>query len=212
MGRPALILAVLYAVGATGLVGPPPAGGALQAGDTSGGSDTTTVHADSMPKLGAVTQETTRLDSLRDRAARFRAAIMRLRVRHRVRVERVESGLRFELPYPPPVPARDSADEAGGPLVRVADLARRYYPSASIAVLGTVDGAAPRCGTGAERSRARDVAERLQRGGGIDPERIRRVECVRSPGTEAAPPPGARADSVSGATIYIEWDSREDTS
>lgn len=202
-GRPALILGALCAAGSVALSVPPPAAAALQDRDTTAGSDTVAV--DSTPELHAGAM--TRLDSLRRRSMRFRAAITRLRVRHDVRVQRVESGLRFELPYPPASPARKGAGEAIGPVVRIADLARRYYPSASIAVLGTLAGRRPPCGTGRERRRARDVAERLRQPGGLDPERIRRAECVRSTGTDADTLASAREDTRPGVTIYIDWDA-----
>lgn len=203
-GRRTRILGALCAAGAVALAVPRPADAGLQAGDTVAGSDTVVV--DSTPELHAGALET-RLDSLRRRSMRFRAAITRLRVRHDVRVQRVESGLRFELPYPPASPARKGAGEAIGPVVRIADLARRYYPSASIAVLGTRDGARPPCGTGPERRRARDVVERLRQHGGLDPKRIRRAECVRSTGTDSDTLASAREDARPGATIYIDWDA-----
>lgn len=207
-GRPGLILGVLWVVGAGALVVPRPAGAAFQARDTAAGSDT--LPADSTPELHAGALKT-KLDSLRIRSVRFRAAITRLRARYGVRVQRVESGVRFELPYPTSLPAADTG-EAVGPVARIADVARHYYPSASIAVLGTVDGARPPCGTGPERRRAREVVERLRRHGGLDPERIRRAECVRSTVTAADTPSSAREDAAPGATIYIEWDSTDGSS
>lgn len=203
-GRRTRILGALCAAGAVALAVPRPADAGLQARDTVAGSDT--VAEDSTPELHAGALET-RLDSLRRRSMRFRAAITRLRVRHDVRVQRVESGLRFELPYPPASPARKGTGEAIGPVVRIADLARRYYPSASIAVLGTLDGARPPCGTGPERRRARDVVERLRQHGGLDPERIRPAECVRSTGTDSDTLASASEDARPGATIYIDWDA-----
>lgn len=203
-GRPALILGVVCVVGAGVLAVPGPADAALQDRDTAAGSDTVSV--DSIAELHAGALET-RLDSLRIRSARFRAAITRLRVRYDVRVQRVESGLRFEVPYPPSLPAREDTGEAVGPVARIADLARVYYPSASVAVLGTLDGVRPPCGTDPERRRARDVVERFRQRGGIDPERVRRAECVRSTVTAADTPTSARGDTPPGATIYIEWDA-----
>lgn len=208
-GRPALILGILCAAGAAGLSVPRPAGAAFQARDTTPAPDT--VPMDSTPELHAGALEA-RLDSLRMRTVRFRAAITRLRVRYDVRVQRVQSGLRFEFPYPPSVPAREDTAEAIGPVVRIADLARRYYPSASIAVLGTVDGSRPRCGTGPERRRAREVIERLRQHGATDPERIRRGECVRSTATDADSPMSAGEEAPSGATIFVEWDAPDGSS
>lgn len=208
--RLALTLGALCVAGAAALAAPHPAAAAVQARDTTAGSDTAAVSSTPELHAGAVTK----LDSLRRRSMRLRAAITRLRVRHDVRVQRVESGLRFELPYPPSAPPREVAGEAIGPVVRIADLARRYYPSASIAVLGTLDGDRPPCGTGPERRRARDVVERLRQRGGLDPERIRRAECVRSTVTDADTGvtvadtgASAREDTPPGATIYIDWDA-----
>lgn len=209
--RPGLLLAILCAAGAAALAAPGPASAAFQARDTAPPSDTVQASVDSLPELHAATLES-RLDSLRVRAARFRAAIMRLRVRHDIRVQRVESGLRFDLPYPLSGTADAPGEDVVDPVARIADLARRYYPSASIAVLGTLDGVRPPCGSETERRRAREVVDRLREGGGLDPERIRRAECVRSTVTDVDTPPGAREDSPPGATIYIEWDAPDGSS
>ena len=207
--RPALILGALCVVSAGALAVPAPTGAALQHRDTAAPSDT--VPVDSIAGLHAGALET-RLDSLRVRSARFRAAITRLRVRYDVRVQRVESGLRFEVAYPPSLPAGEDTGEAVGPVARIADLARVYYPSASVAVLGTLDGVRPPCGTAPERRRAREVVERFRQRGGIDPERVRRAECARSAVTAADTATSdtatsARAETPPGATIYIEWDA-----
>lgn len=207
--RSALTLGALCAAGAAWLAAPAPAAADLQARDTTVGGDTAAV--DTAAELHAKMSDP-RLDSLRARAARFRVAIMQLRVRYEARVQRVESGLRFELPYPPSLPGSDAEWDVDGPLVRVAELARRYYPSASIAVLGTVDGHRPPCGSDAERSRAREIADRLRQGLWLDPDRIRRADCVRAGVAERDGRPGAGADTVPGATIYIEWDSPEGSS
>lgn len=207
--RTALILGALCAVGAAGLVAATPAEAAFQARDSAARSDT--VVADSVTGLHARMPDP-RLDSLRIRAARFRTAIMQLRARYGARVHRVDSGLQLELPYPPSVPGRHDAEDVEGPVARVADLARRYYPSASIAVLGTVDGFRPPCGSDAERSRAREIADRLRQRLGIDPDRIRRAECVRVTVADRDESARAPTDTVPGATIYIEWDSPDGSS
>ncbi len=207
--RPILILGILCAAGAVALAVPRSAGAAFQARDTAGVPDTVAV--DSTPDLHAGPLAT-KLDSLRIRSQQFRAAITRLRIRYDVRVQRVESGLRFELPYPPSVPNREDGEEAVGPVRRIANLARRYYPSPSVSVLGTLDGTRPACGTGPERRRAREVVQRLRQHGGLDTGRIRRAECVRSTVTDADTPTGARELRLPGATIYIEWDSPDDSS
>lgn len=208
-GQSTLILGILCAAGAVTLAVPRSAGAVFQARDTATGPDTVAV--DSTPDLHAGPLAT-KLDSLRIRSQQFRAAIARLRVRYDVRVQRVEEGLRFELPYPPSVPTREDGEDAIGPVSRIAHLARRYYPSASVSVLGTLDGTRPPCGTGAERRRAREVVERLHQQGRLDAGRIRRAECVRSTVTDADTPTGAREPRPPGATIYIEWDSPDDSS
>lgn len=207
--RPTLMLGMLCAAGAVALAVPRSADAAFQDRDTATVPDTVAV--DSTPDLDAGPLAT-KLDSLRMRSQQFRAAIMRLRVRYDVQVQRVESGLRFELPYPPSVPTREDGEEAIGPVSRIADVARRYYPSASVAVLGTLDGTRPPCGTGPERRRAREVVERLRQHGGLDTGRIRRVECVRSTVTDADTPTHAGELRPPGATIYIEWDSPDGSS
>lgn len=209
LNRHALILGVFCAAGTAAVLSPSRAEAAFQSREAAATSDTVSV--DSLPELHARMPDP-RLDSLRVRAARFRAAITRLRVRFDVRVRRVESGLRFELPYPVLISGRERGEDVNGPLARLADLARRYYPSASINVLGTVEGAEPHCGSDAERSRAQEIVERFRQRGGLDPERIRRAECGRAPLADGPRPPRARADSVLTATIHIEWDSSDGTS
>lgn len=209
MNRRALILGVFCAAGTAAFASPSPAEAAFQDHDTTLSPDT--VSMDSVPELHARARDP-RLDSLRIRAARFRAAITQLRVRYDVQVQRVDSGLRFELPYPVLISGRERGEDVHGPLARLAELARRYYPSASITVLGTAGGAEPPCGSDAERRRAREIVERFRQRGGLDPQRVRRADCVRTPLADGPGPRRARADTVLTATIQIEWDSPDGAS
>lgn len=202
-------LAALCAVGALVLPGPEPVEAASQARDTVTPADTTAV--DSVAGLHGRLPDA-RLDSLRVRAARIRAAIVRLRMRHGARVRRVDTGLRFELPYPLSGPDRGAEGDVGGAIARVADLARRYYPSASIAVLGTVDAVPPPCGSDAERTRAQEIIGRLREHLEFDSDRIRRGTCLRTAVADGDDRPRARADTVPGATVYIEWDPPDGSS
>lgn len=198
LGRTALILGLAWVAG-DGLPAPS-AGAAVQVHDTT--ADTMDVGVDSSAAHAAT------LDSLRERTAELRAVITRLRVRYRARVQRIESGLRFRLPYPTAEHLSAGGEGEAPPVARIADLAKRYYPSAAVTVLGTVDGARPSCGSGTERRRAQAVVERLRESGAIDPDRVRRAECDRAALTDSGQQvPRGRPDSATGVTVYIEWDT-----
>jgi len=197
--RPSLALAVLCVVG-VGSVVPASPGSAAQVHDSASPADTLPVEVDSLASARA-----SRIDSLRERMARLSAAIMRLQVQHGARVQRIESGLRFRLPFDTAPAVLADADGELEAVTRIADLSRRYYPTGSLTVLGTGDRAGPACGTDAERRRARAVMERLRETGGLAPDRVRLADCARA----SVATPGEREDrddpGAPAVTIFIEW-------
>ena len=199
-------LAVLCVV-AVGSIVPASAGTAAQVHDSTAPADTLPVEVDSLRE----TREA-EIDSLRERMAKLSAAIMRLQVRFGVRVQRIESGLHFQLPLDT---ATDDVVGARGerdPVIRIADLARRYYPAGSVAVLGTVAGADRACGTEPERRRARAVTERLREAGGLAPGRVRVADCVRTGVTDSGETVSRQAPGPAAITILIEWNGSDGSS
>lgn len=207
----------------------PPRPGAVGPGDTLPGPDTltrtdTVVPEDTVterdtfllgdtidPHLGApLSAHGSRLDSLRLRTEELRAAITRLRIRHDAAVHRVGSGLRFLIPFPTGSGRDGAAPDGPDPLEQIGALVRRYYPSASVYVRGTLPGSTLSCGSREERRRAREAAERLTGGGGLAAERVRRGECAAGRLTaDDAGVPGPAPST--GVTVVVAWDSGADS-
>lgn len=218
LGRSALILGLVLGTGGTAGGVTPDGGRPLPAvaavagpdgrspapSDTIPGEDTLPLEIDP-----SVADHVEHLDSLRQRTAELRAAITRLRVQFGVEVQRVVSGLRFLSPFRRG-DGRDSADaERGGPLEQVAALARRYYPTASVLVQGTLPGGASSCGSSEERRRSRAAIQRLTGAGGLDAKRVRRAECAGGRLTTYGTRSPLAADT--GVTVVIAWEPGGDS-
>lgn len=152
--------------------------------------DTVTSGEEAAPASNAA-----RLDSLRRRAAALRADLLRLRVEFGVRLDRIESGLRFRIP------AVDGEERL--PLRRVAALVRRHYPEANVAVRAPVRDGGADCGTPDERRRTRRTIERLTGPDGLDARRVEPAGCDRLP---ALDPRATRpAEGPPPLLLFVDW-------
>ncbi|MFB6241122.1 MAG: hypothetical protein ABEJ46_06160, partial [Gemmatimonadota bacterium] len=102
------VAATLVALGGAAAIGTPE----LRAQDST--TDTTAAGGAAPPGSNAA-----RLDSLRERAAELRAAILRLRIEFEIRLDRLESGLVFRIPE-----TAGAGRSDGEALRRVASLVR----------------------------------------------------------------------------------------
>lgn len=147
-----------------------------------------TASPDTVPSDSPVADHAARLDSLRERVAALRGSLLRLRLEHGARIERLRAGLSIQ------VPLRLHEGRAVGAgrdaLHGVASVALRYFPDATVDVTGA--GADPRvsCGTRAARRRARAAIRYLTGEAGLDGGRVRRGDCGD---------PDRRADSLTAA-------------
>lgn len=160
--RPGLVAAMLLALGGASSYGTP----TLFAQDTA--PDTVATVPSATPGSNAA-----RLDSLRERAAKLRAEILRLQFEFGVRLDRLESGLVFRVPE-----AADRDRPGGEALRRVGSLMRRHYPGARLAVgISAADGFT--CGSTSEERRTRRLIRRLTGPIGLEASRVVPADCDR---------------------------------
>lgn len=169
----------------------------LQQEDTLQQADT--LHEDTLmsDRDSAVAAHAVQLDSLRQRMTQLRAELVRLRLEFGARLQRLRDGLRIDVPVSVPDDEEAGVREGREALERVASIARRYYPEARVAVVGSAPGRGESCGTPAERRRAGAVVRYLTGPGGVDRSRVRRADCDRAlTRSGRSDSPAARAESA----------------
>lgn len=171
--------------------------------DRPGRPDTT--DGDTIDSRGdsAVAAHAAQLDSLRERAAVVRAALLRLRVEYRVRLHRRHGTLRIDLPATVGADAEPTVAAGAGALERAAGLLSRYYPEADVSVVGRAAGDGHACGSPEARRRAEAAVRHLTGPGGLDPARVDRGDCERLAAPDSRPAAPGAAGGEPGVVLLV---------